>query len=169
MRKLGFWEILTLGCIAVAAVITAADEALQHAPAVRSKIPEFIKGGLWSFIPLFLVLTAGIILVLKMRVTPITTLRLSYRQGVLYPDQLIRENISDFYSLKIHDSANPNIVYTTVLLMMFDNPVAAKQQIRVSFVGDRNPRYEITSFSFRYAIVSFTESLDGVTVDVSIR
>lgn len=53
-------EKITVACVWVAAIITATDEGLKHAPTLRAAMPGFLVSELWGFAP-FLILCIGAI------------------------------------------------------------------------------------------------------------
>jgi hypothetical protein len=54
-----------VGCIFVAAIVEATEEALKRSPHVVAKMPEFLTTGLWAFVPLALVVVATILFVVR--------------------------------------------------------------------------------------------------------
>jgi hypothetical protein len=55
------WDGIAAVGLFVGAVILAADAALKSTPTVCSKMPAFVGGPVWSFLPLVLVRLAAII------------------------------------------------------------------------------------------------------------
>lgn len=57
----GFWEWIAYSAIAIAAVISALDLALKHAPMLRQYTPTFIQGPVFALLPFVAILTSGVI------------------------------------------------------------------------------------------------------------
>jgi uncharacterized protein (TIGR02594 family) len=58
----GFFEWLTYGLIALAAIISAADLALKHAPMISNRVPGLIRGPLFGILP-FMALIGSAVLI----------------------------------------------------------------------------------------------------------
>lgn len=58
----GFFEWLTYGLIAIAAIVSAADLALKHAPMIANHIPVVIRGPIFGLLPFVALLGSAILI-----------------------------------------------------------------------------------------------------------
>ncbi len=61
----GASNVITYGSVVIAALIIAVEEALKRSPTVSAKLPRFMTSANWSFVPLALLIVAGIFWVIK--------------------------------------------------------------------------------------------------------
>jgi hypothetical protein len=59
------WDAVTASALIVAAVLEAIDGAIKNSPHLSEKMPDFVGGITWSFLPLGLVAIAAIIWIVE--------------------------------------------------------------------------------------------------------
>jgi hypothetical protein len=59
MASWGFWEWLTYGCIAVAAMMIAIDQGVQRSDVARKFLGSIVRSPLWAFTPFSLILLSA--------------------------------------------------------------------------------------------------------------
>ena len=52
----GFWEWLTYGCIAIAALMIALDQGVRQSSTAREFLGSIVQSSLWAFTPFVLIL-----------------------------------------------------------------------------------------------------------------
>jgi hypothetical protein len=62
MATWGFWEWLTYGCIAVAALMMAVDQGAQRSGSARKFLGPLIQSALWAFAPFALILLSAVLI-----------------------------------------------------------------------------------------------------------
>jgi hypothetical protein len=62
MATWGFWEWLTYGCIAIAALMMAVDQGAQRSGSARIFLAPLIQSALWAFAPFALILLSAVLI-----------------------------------------------------------------------------------------------------------
>ncbi len=62
MENWGFWEWLTYGCIAVAALMLALDAAVKQSPDLNRRFGGLLAQRTWAFTPFLLILVSALII-----------------------------------------------------------------------------------------------------------
>jgi hypothetical protein len=70
MRHWTFWEWVAYGCLLVGAIIVAAETGFKTEPEVMAHLPDFFRSPIWGFAPVFLMISATVILFLREFVFP---------------------------------------------------------------------------------------------------
>jgi hypothetical protein len=59
------WDILTYACILAAALVLAVDTTIRQSRKLPERAPSFVRGKLWGYTPLTLMIAAGLIFFIK--------------------------------------------------------------------------------------------------------
>jgi hypothetical protein len=62
MATWGFWEWLTYGCIAIAALMMAVDQGAQRSGSARKFLAPLIQSAWWAFAPFALILLSAVLI-----------------------------------------------------------------------------------------------------------
>ena len=112
MRHWSFWEWVAYAALFVAAMIVASDTGLRIAPDLAAHMPDFVRGDIWAFTPLGLVILATIILLFREFVVRpnqaavgqpraiSTSVRLQFYPNDINPICLNIQNIANWYALR---------------------------------------------------------------------
>jgi hypothetical protein len=65
MANWGFWEWLTYGCIAVAAIILALDAAVKQSPDLNTRFGANLANRTWAFTPFALILVSAVVIAIR--------------------------------------------------------------------------------------------------------
>ncbi len=179
------FNVMAIGCIVIAGVLQAAQQALTSSPKIHLIIPWLNLSGNWNYIPLILITIAGLIFLLKqfgiiqnksiLEAIP-TNLRLQFHPNSINPINLYSENIANWYALchiftvvepasKTFKQGRELVNKQWSIFLVFDKPVAIKQ-ITVDGNGAKLPITEIKNSSSRHAVITVSDDIGGAVLDI---
>ncbi len=183
MRDWKFWDWVAYAGLFIAAIILALDAALQAAPHLAKRMPDFLKSEIWVFLPLVLVICATVILISRTfgwvggySKAP-THLRLQFNPANQDVQGIELENIRTWYALYNTFTTltiNPNqpqaqpqqhVIRSWSLFLTFEKSIQSKQ-ILVRSEGFALPAYEVKQSGDRHAVINFLGDLTGV-IDIN--
>jgi hypothetical protein len=184
------WDWIGYGCLAIAAFGVAISAVLKEHPDIVERLPNLFSGGIWSFVPAFMLVVGTIIFIVKhvakgdrqsiekerkSIARPISELQtfLKIRFGALntLPSLVSQNNIFRWFSVKNvfggidSKTKQPFEMCLVNLFIAFDNPISFRQ-IQIDGSGLPLPRHEIKDSSPRTAVIAFQGDLVGIDLNV---
>jgi hypothetical protein len=179
---------MAITCVVIVGIFEAIQEALSQSPKVTDMLPAFTYSHLLNYVPLVLLIVAGLLWIFGRRHKPAVVatpmLSITYVQSSVqiqchadgrWPTAIKVENIAGWYALRNTmtlfsidqktGTTTQQPVHSWSLFINFDVPTQYGQLV-VDGGGAQLPPYEIKTSTQRYAIIAFNGDIGGMVLTV---